>query len=83
MRWFKVKWPSAALFQNREEFELGSGAIQANGITAQVKVWAVGGHVFSIESERSLKAFRTATDVSFSLVAAVQPFAAADGFAAR
>lgn len=83
MHWFKVRWPSAILFQRREEFELGCGLLLAHGSTTHVKVWAVDGHVFSIESESSLKPFRTATDVSFSPAAAVQPFAAADGFAAR
>lgn len=83
MRWFKVRWPSAILFQSHEEFKLGSGVLRIHGAAAQVKVWAVGGHVFSIESDIPLIPFRTATDVSFSLAAAAQPFAAADGFAVR
>lgn len=83
MHLFKVRWPSTILFQRREEFELGCGVLFSHGSTAHVKVWAVGGHVFSIESESSLKPFRIATDLSFSPAAAVQPLAATDGFAAR
>jgi hypothetical protein len=66
MRWLKVRWPSAIRFQRREEFELGCGVLLAHGATAHLKVWAAGGHVFSIESESSLKPFPTAADVSFS-----------------
>ncbi|WP_053551153.1 hypothetical protein [Desulfuromonas soudanensis] len=73
MRWFKVRWPTAILFQNHGEFMLGAGTLRAPDIFAPVKVWAVGGHIFSIESEAPLKAFRTATDVSFALADAAQP----------
>jgi hypothetical protein len=78
MRWFKVRWPPAVLFQNHGEFELGSGTLQAQGLVARVKVWAVGGHVFSIESEVSLKPFRSAAHLSFLLADAAQPSAPAD-----
>ena len=79
MRWFKVRWPIAVLFQDHSAFVLGAGTLRAPGISAPVSVWAVGGHIFSIESEVPLKPFRTATDVSFVLAeAAAQPCAPAD-----
>jgi hypothetical protein len=79
IRWFEVRWPTESLFQNHGEFVLGSGTLRAPGISAPVSVWAVGGHVFSIESEVPLKPFRGATDVSFALTkAAAQPCAPAD-----
>ena len=65
MRWFKVRWPAEVLFQERGEIELASGLLQASDVSAVVRVWAVGGHVFCIESDKSLKAFRTATNASF------------------
>ncbi|MBC9248862.1 hypothetical protein A9179_01100 [Pseudomonas alcaligenes] len=58
MRWLRVNWPAAVLFDNREEFILGSGLLSAGALAASVSVWAVGGHVFSIEADTSLKPFR-------------------------
>jgi hypothetical protein len=78
VHWFKTRWPPAVLFLNHGEFELASGTLRAQGIVAPVKVWAVGGHVFSIESEISLKPFRTAANISFELASAAQPVAPAD-----
>lgn len=69
-RWLKVRWPTEILFQDHGEFLLGSGTLRAPGISAPVSVWAVGGHVFSIESEVPLKPFRDATGISFALEAA-------------
>lgn len=83
MCWFKVQWPAEVLFDDRSEFELGSGTLQTTTACAELKVWSVRGHVFSIESKTPLKPFRTATDASFVLAAAAQPVAPADGFAAR
>lgn len=67
MRWLKVHWPRSILFQDRGEFVLGSGTLSAAGSSAVVTVWAVGGHVFSIESKAPLKQFETVKDVSFFL----------------
>ena len=67
MSWFKVRWPEAVLFQNKAEFVLGSGQLSADDETAQIHVWSVGGHVFSIESKTSLKPFRNVASVSFTL----------------
>jgi hypothetical protein len=83
MSWFKVRWPDSVLFEDHGELELGGGTLRADGAEVQVRVWAVNGHVFSIESDMPLKPFRSATDVSFSLASAVQPPAAVDGFAAH
>lgn len=67
MRYFKVRWPEESLFQNNGEFILGRGRITSGSLAADVAVWAVGGHVFSIESEASLKPFRSMQNVSFIL----------------
>lgn len=66
MRWFRVRWPEALLFENRAEFELGSGVLRAGSEELRIKVWAVGGHVFSIESEQALKPWAKARDLSFA-----------------
>lgn len=58
MRWLRVRWPQEVLFDQREEFILGSGLLSAGALAASVSVWAVGGHVFSIEADSPLKAFR-------------------------
>jgi hypothetical protein len=67
MRWFKVRWPEAVLFQNTGEFVLGSGHISAGSYSAPITVWAVGGHLFSIESQASLRRFKSEQSVSFLL----------------
>ncbi len=79
MRWFKVHWRPDVLFPQHEELELASGRLQMAGAVASIKVRAVGGHVFSIESDSSLKPFRAATDASFVLASAAQPGAPTDG----
>lgn len=58
MHWFRVNWPQSLLFDNREEFILGSGLLSAGALAAAVSVWAVGGHLFAIEADSPLKAFR-------------------------
>lgn len=67
MRWFRVRWPEGLLFENRAEFELGAGLLRTPGAEQRVRVWAVGGHVFSIEAEQGLKPWAQARDLSFSL----------------
>ena len=67
MRWMKVRWPEESLFVDRNEFLLGSGVLTSTGTEVQVDVWAVGGHVFSIESKNSLKPFRDESEVSLTL----------------
>jgi len=66
-RWFRIQWPPDIPFGNRSEFELGSGTLTASGASARVKVWSVGGHVFSLESHKSLKAYCIAEDAAFVL----------------
>jgi len=58
MRWFKVAWPSSALFTDSDEFVLATLRLHADGVEYPVKVWSVGGHVFSIESDTPLKPLR-------------------------
>jgi hypothetical protein len=67
MSFFKVRWPEESLFQNKGEFVLGRGRVSSGKHVADVTVWAVGGHIFSIESESSLKPFRSMQNVSFIL----------------
>jgi hypothetical protein len=73
-RWFKVRWPEEALFQDKAEFVLAQGVLNAGALTADVTVWAVGGHLFSIESPVSLKPFQETRNASFTV-----PNAANDG----
>jgi hypothetical protein len=65
MRLFKVRWPENVLFHDRAEFVLASGQLQSGTVEASVAVWAVGGHVFSLESPRSLKPFGGVSDAVF------------------
>lgn len=67
MRFFRVRWPEQYLFLNKDEFILGTGEIGGDSLTADIAVWAVGGHVFSIESESPLKRFRSLSSVEFRL----------------
>lgn len=57
MHWFRVNWPQSVLFANREAFILGSGLLSAGALAAAVTVWAVGGHLFSIEADSPLKVY--------------------------
>lgn len=50
MRWFRVQWPENVLFARREEFRLANVLCKFGSKEAVVDVWAVGGHVFSLES---------------------------------
>jgi hypothetical protein len=83
MRWFKVHWPVGVLFQDHHEFQLASGILRSEGVSAAVRVMVVGGHVFSLESDKPMKPFHAMPDVSFVVADSVQPFAPADGYAAR
>jgi hypothetical protein len=67
MRFFRVRWPEDSLFHNKGELVLGRGKLSSGNLDADITVWAVGGHVFSIESETSLKPFRTLSNVTFIL----------------
>lgn len=65
MRLFKVQWPEESLFINKKEFILGQGRLSSGDLVADITVWAVGGHIFSIESKSTLKPFRSMNNVSF------------------
>lgn len=67
MRFFKVRWPEDALFNNKDEFILGSGQLYTESLNAEVSVWSVGGHLFSIESITPMKPFRTIQNAGFVL----------------
>lgn len=67
MRWFRIAWPAEVLFDSRDEELLGSGVLRAERMETSIKVWAVGGHVFSIESEAPLRPFQSAPAISFTL----------------
>lgn len=67
IRWFRVRWPAWVLFSNTDKFEIASGVLNAPTRSASVTIWAVGGHIFSLESTAPLKPFASETEVSFTL----------------
>lgn len=84
MRWFKVRWPEQHLFPSKAEIALGSGVLSADELSVEITVWAVGGHVFSIESKHSLKPFKDLPHAAFALASsAAQQAVPADGPASR
>ena len=58
MRFLKVRWPEAVLFEDKGGFILASGILRAGSMSAEFTVWSVNGHLFSIESPIPLKPFR-------------------------
>lgn len=60
MRWFKVRWPPDVLFPRRDEHSLGRVTCAFGAVEVPVEVWAVGGHVFSLESPIGLKSLASA-----------------------
>ena len=54
MRWFRVHWPEGILFSRRQEFRLSKVECRFGSREAVVDVWAVAGHVFSLESQVGL-----------------------------
>ncbi|HSC82688.1 MAG TPA: hypothetical protein VLC30_03630, partial [Pseudomonas sp.] len=73
MHWFRVNWPQSVLFANHEEFVLGSGLLTAGALAASVSVWATGGHLFAIEADSPLKAFRELTLEELEFVPGLHP----------
>ena len=55
MRWFKVRWPEEVLFPRRDEHSLGRVTCVFGAVEVPIEVWAVGGHVFSLESPIGLR----------------------------
>lgn len=55
MSWFRVRWPDSLLFDCRSEQCLATLDCTFADQQVQIAVWAVGGHVFSLEAERGLK----------------------------
>ena len=55
MRWFKVRWPQDVLFPRQDEHSLGRVTCAFGAVEVPIEVWAVGGHVFSLESPIGLK----------------------------
>jgi hypothetical protein len=55
MRWFKVRWPEQVLFPRNDEHSLAQVQCAFGSVEVPITVWAVGGHVFSIESPIGLK----------------------------
>jgi hypothetical protein len=49
-RWFAVRWPASVLFQSRERFRLATVDCTFGTTDARISVWAVDGHVLSLES---------------------------------
>lgn len=57
MSFFRVSWPEEILFSETDQIILGSGRIFVDTLEAPFTVWAAGGHIWSIESPKSLKPF--------------------------
>jgi hypothetical protein len=55
MHWFKVRWPQDVLFPRHDEHSLGRVTCAFGAVEVPIDVWAVGGHVFSLESPTGLK----------------------------
>jgi hypothetical protein len=55
MRWFKVRWPEAVLFPRKDEHSLAQVECLFGSTLVPITVWAVAGHVFSLESPIGLK----------------------------
>ena len=52
-----IAWNPTVLFPNRSEFILARIAFTADGKELESAVWAVSGHLFSIETEGGLKKY--------------------------
>ena len=68
MRWFKVHWPQSALFSNHNEIKLASVHLEAGGADYSITVWAVAGHVFTLESRVPMKPLNRVTDLNVTEV---------------
>jgi len=55
MRWFKVRWPQEVFFRRHDEHSLGRVTCAFGAVEVPIEIWAVGGHVFSLESPIGLK----------------------------
>ena len=64
----RVRWPEAVLFPNRSEFQLAHLNCVADGNTFELDVYAVSGHVFSIESKVRLKRHACAQQIDVESV---------------
>jgi hypothetical protein len=63
VRWFRARWPEHVLFPNRGEFELGRVILGSASTQLGVSLFSVSGHIFSLESARSMRPFRNATNL--------------------
>jgi len=59
MRFLKIRWPEAVLFEDKGEFIIASGTLRTEDLSAEFTVWSVNGHLFSIESRTPLKPFHS------------------------
>ena len=76
MRWFKVTWPPELLFDEKGEFSLARVLLDVDRKTQVLDVYSVGGHVFSIESDRPMKPLKGIAASTMSV--AVMPTTASD-----
>ena len=65
MQFLKVHWPAEVLFDDTSEHVIGEGSVRSGDLESYIKVWAVGGHLFSIESNESLLPFKDVAEVDF------------------
>lgn len=69
MRWFKVAWPPEVLFDEKGEFSLARVLLDVDRMTQVLDVYSVGGHVFSIESDRPMKPLKGIAALTMSVAA--------------
>lgn len=50
MRWFRARWPEEVLFADKSEIRIATIQCEFGSKKTSVDVWAVGGHIFSLES---------------------------------
>jgi hypothetical protein len=53
-KWFRTRWPEHVLFPERGEVRLAECDCAFGPRTSHITVWAVNGHVFSLESAQGM-----------------------------
>lgn len=53
-KWFRVRWPEHLLFPEHGEVRLAECDCTFGSKSAHITVWAVNGHVFSLESTQGM-----------------------------
>lgn len=67
-RWLWVRWPTDLLFSQKERFRLATISCQFGAKEALVEVWAVDGHVSSLQASTGLSGLSIAGPLSIQTV---------------